>query len=401
MADDIRIRVGVQSNVKAGMDGVVRDVEAGGRSSSKRFDAAMTGRGFKETILKIFRGDISGAIDDLAHKFDNKMSAAAVKVGGVLTAAFTGFQAGQLLDRSFGLSDKIGGAFAKRFGESEDQGLKGFDKFREAYRSQLDKLGKEEESTGESSDAKKARENVENLTDALAQLREVASGVTGKAAGVAEKMMSELESRLKRAESLKEKIDRLESAIKPLEADNRALEQRGQEREAAALQATLKRQGIEEAVKAAGFEPGAIGRMVGQGARDMQAQADYLTRTALDDNFRRSEQQQSRQVARTQRRNDRLVALAEQSRVRFKGFEGNTTGVTPEEEAKWRKMNPRLARVLDAAKSQEAAKRNKENLEQLQRDAAQATIDAAKDTMKIRDNTAAIKELRDELKLGA
>lgn len=122
MADDIKIRVGVQNNVKAGMDGVVRDVRGG-------LDRSMRGKGFAEAFGKMVRGDISGALEDLQERMGKGMNGIAAKAvvwgGGIATALFAGFKAGKQLDEAFGLSDKIGGAIGnmltKQVGPTAEQ----------------------------------------------------------------------------------------------------------------------------------------------------------------------------------------------------------------------------------------------------------------------------------------
>lgn len=113
MADDIKIRVGVQSDVKSGMDKVVRDVR-GGMDRIK----GESGKGFKEAFQKIITGDFSGAIEDLQNRMDAGMKGIAAKAlvwgGGIATALVAGYKAGQKLDTMFGISDKIAEFFVPK-----------------------------------------------------------------------------------------------------------------------------------------------------------------------------------------------------------------------------------------------------------------------------------------------
>lgn len=113
MADEIKIKVGVQSDVKSGMDGVVRDVRSG--MNRIRSDS---GKGFKEAFQKIVTGDLSGAIEDLQARMDGGMKSITAKAfvwgGGIATAIFAGYKAGQKLDTMFGISDKIAEFFVPK-----------------------------------------------------------------------------------------------------------------------------------------------------------------------------------------------------------------------------------------------------------------------------------------------
>lgn len=128
MADDIKIKVGVQSNVKAGMDGVVRDVEKGADRARQAVDKSMRGKGFAEAFSKVLRGDISGALEDLQERMGKGFSGIAAKAlvwgGGIATALIAGFKAGQKLDEMFGLSDKAGGWLGNTFGTKLDDAAK-------------------------------------------------------------------------------------------------------------------------------------------------------------------------------------------------------------------------------------------------------------------------------------
>ena len=394
MADDIKIRVGVQNNVKAGMAGVVADVEHGAARAGDSFDRKMRGVGFRETILKFFRGDLSGAVDDIAMRFQTKMGAAGVKVAGVLTAAFAGFQAGQLLDKQFGLSDKLGNVFAKRFGESEDSGLKSFEKFKDVYRDVVKSVGEDDFIPGESSQAEKVRKQVESLTAAIEKLKAVS--VEGPSQGVADKMIGNLEQRLEKAKATQQEIADLEGKIKGKEAENAAIAQRGEARRDEAMQDAEKRRRFEEEAKAAGSKPGLMGRLMGQNERDMQAQADYETRIAMDDNFRRSEKQQQQQVDRADRRRQRLIKSAGESLRRW-CRDKDTIGMTEQDWKDFEKRDPRAARLLKADAAQQAAEANRQNMEDLQKRAAEAAIQAQKDAAETAKNTAGIKDLKDLL----
>jgi hypothetical protein len=124
--DAIRIQVGVASNVKAGMDSVVKDIN----SAKPRIEAIGkdSGKGFAEAFGKVLRGDISGAVEDVQRKLaegGKKISAVGLVWGaGIATALVAGVKAGIKLDEMFGISDKIGNALAKQFGTQEDELLR-------------------------------------------------------------------------------------------------------------------------------------------------------------------------------------------------------------------------------------------------------------------------------------
>lgn len=169
MADEIRIKVGVQSDVKSGMDNVVRDINSGARNI--KIDRAMSGKGFMEAFSKVLRGDISGAIEEMQERMNGGMKSLTAKAlvwgGGIATAIVAGFKAGQQLDKMFGISDKIAGLFVKA-------GPTGLDENTKRLRANRQAAEKEVE------DAKKlaqevAKKDVENQKAIIEERREAIS----------------------------------------------------------------------------------------------------------------------------------------------------------------------------------------------------------------------------------
>lgn len=127
MADEIKIKIGVQNNVKAGMDGVVRDIESGTRRAVAR-DRSGSGKGFAEAFGKAIRGDFSGAVEEMQERMNAGMKStwakAAVWGAGIASALVAGFKAGQALDQMLGLSDKIANIFVKPTAQGLDPATK-------------------------------------------------------------------------------------------------------------------------------------------------------------------------------------------------------------------------------------------------------------------------------------
>jgi hypothetical protein len=156
MADDIKIRVGVQSSVKADMDRLVRDMNLGaqkieasgsgtlesllkrgretdtakknedilselkyslgaqqsafveeskrlGSKSGAAFNSEFGGNRFKLALTQALRGNFSAALDTVTQS----ATAGGLRIAGALTAAFIGWDIGKRIDSAFGLSDKI------------------------------------------------------------------------------------------------------------------------------------------------------------------------------------------------------------------------------------------------------------------------------------------------------
>jgi hypothetical protein len=162
MSDDIKIRVGVSSTVKADMDKLVREIgigaskiksggptledllsrgkaadtkkkdeeilaslkdslsvqqaeyrknaeeigkiyKLGGTNAGESFKAGFTGRNFRTAIVQMMRGDFS-ALESMAGSWG-------AKIAGAFTAGFAGFKAGQAIDKWFDFSGKVAKAW--------------------------------------------------------------------------------------------------------------------------------------------------------------------------------------------------------------------------------------------------------------------------------------------------
>lgn len=159
MADDIKIRVGVQSSVKQDMDRLVADMglaakkvssagtlesmlararsadaakrdadilgelkyslraqqaafraesERLGRSSADAFTEEFGGSRFRIALNQALRGNFSAAFEAISGSATGWGS----KIAGALTAGFVGWGFGKKIDAALGLSDKIGNLFA-------------------------------------------------------------------------------------------------------------------------------------------------------------------------------------------------------------------------------------------------------------------------------------------------
>jgi hypothetical protein len=324
MSDEIKIRVGVQNNVKAGMDGVVRDV----RQGSQHFEqiGKTGGKGFAEAFGKAIRGDISGAMAGLNESLEGGMKGLTAKAvvwgGGIATALFAGIKAGQQLDKAFGLSDKIGGYFAGKFGAQEDTGLK----------QQLEDLRAARKEREEA-----AKEEIEN------------------------------QRKIKQA------------AIDGIEAQNEAIQDLGAEASKMAFQRAIDQKRFNEQAQAGGEKQGIVGRIMGRGDLDIQGVADRDMKAALDDDFRRQEADAERQVTRADNRRKKLLDMARKA-----GSEG-------------RARSPQLQRVWDAERKATDAADLRNNLDQLQKRAAEASIEAQKNALETAENTREIKRMQKEL----
>ena len=85
MSDEIKIRVGVQNNVQAGMANVVRDIKKQGKNM---------GEGWAEGFKNAAQGNVQGALTGIFGGF-------------IAGAAAAGWEAGKRLDAMLGLSDKV------------------------------------------------------------------------------------------------------------------------------------------------------------------------------------------------------------------------------------------------------------------------------------------------------
>ena len=162
MSDDIKIRVGVSSTVKADMDKLVREIGIGaskiksggptledllsrgktadtqkkndeilsslkdslavqkaeyrktadeltkiygrgGAESGEAFKRGFTGRNFRGALIGMMRGDLSALTEMIGP--------AAAKIGGIFTAAIAGWKLGQAIDKQFDISGKVAKAW--------------------------------------------------------------------------------------------------------------------------------------------------------------------------------------------------------------------------------------------------------------------------------------------------
>jgi hypothetical protein len=318
MADDIKIRVGVQNNVKAGMNGVVRDIE---RETSRLGTSSKgaTGRGFMEGFMKLSRGDISGLIADLQERLGAGMSSIAGKMllwgGGIATALVAGFKAGQQLDAALGLSDKISAALVNRFGTMEDDALK-------------QKVAA----------MRKSRETIE-------------------------------------AEKKKD----IESQIKMIEEENAVIEEAEKVSKERAIFDAEARQLWNKHAKAAATEQDAIGRITGRPNEDFQATADRSLKIGLDRNFYKQEKQAEKDANKMRRRQEKLQEMSDADALAG------------------RKSNPQIERFRRAMEKQEQADMIKKNLDDLQKRANEAQIEAMKNAKITADNTGLIKDMQKQL----
>jgi len=124
MSDDIKIRVGVQSDVKSGMSKIVKDI----RGQSEEM-----GRGFGAAFRQAAQGNVQGAINALFG-------------GAVAGAGIAGWQAGKALDEMFGISDKVSAAW-NRAAESSGRAWDAFYKGLRANRVAAEKDLTEEKET--------------------------------------------------------------------------------------------------------------------------------------------------------------------------------------------------------------------------------------------------------------
>lgn len=95
-------------------------------------DKGGSGKGFSEAFLKAFRGDISGALEELTGRMGGAMKGLAGKAtvwgAGIATALAAGWKAGGMIDDMLGISDKVAKAWnraAVAAGKSWDDFYKG------------------------------------------------------------------------------------------------------------------------------------------------------------------------------------------------------------------------------------------------------------------------------------
>lgn len=471
MADDIKIRVGVQNNVKAGMDSAVKSVNQSARQMAGGFGGAfrniLGGVGFMAvaTGIRNLIRDVSDLKDAAAQvDFDPRnfqiVRAVAEDTGvgaeqltaalGRLMKASSEVGTNKQMQQAFAalgisiddvlssnpeqLFQKIATGFAQTgdksaifdlFGRGAQKLIPtlremagGFDAVAnrgdiisnddlnrlDAMDDKLNKVGRTLKSWG----AAAVSGTVGWIEKVAARMGALSAGDTPEAGDRA--LAAEAEAtRAKQAQAAEDKriadeyaanrqreIYAVQEKTKALETENEAISTRGSERQRQAIQDADEQQRLTDEAKAAAFNPGTMGRIMGKGARDMQAQADYDLQMATDNDFRRSERQQQRQVDRAESRRKRLVADASKSLKRW-GFDKDTTGMSEEDWKNFEKRDPRAARLLKAEAAQAAAEANKQNMENLQKRAAEAAIQAQKDAAETAKNTAALKDLKDLL----
>lgn len=246
MGDDIRISVGVKSNVKQGMDQVVNDIDNGTKKIPQKLERAMSGKGFMEVFMKAVRGDISGAIEDLGERmgtgFNGIIAKAAVWGSGIATALFAGFKAGEQLDKTFGISDKL----SKLFVQKESTGLDPETKRLRAQRQEREKADADE---------------IKAYKEKIAKENEMLEDQT-------KKIKDEMEDRRREGKMFADQIENM------------------------------------------GTTADIISKLAGRGDMTGEQEVQRQYRMALDRDFRKSEIRQEREVARERRRRDMLLDQA-------------------------------------------------------------------------------------------
>lgn len=145
MQDDINIVIGAKSDVRAGVNQAERDLRRGVDRMRDNMDRAMRGKGFMESFGRIFRGDISGGIEELTDKAGagggkGLFAKFAMIGGGLATALVAGWKAGRALDDMLGISDKVSAAWNKAAVEAGNA----WDKFYKKLRSDRERAEKEQ-----------------------------------------------------------------------------------------------------------------------------------------------------------------------------------------------------------------------------------------------------------------
>jgi len=376
MADDIKIRVGVSNNVKAGMSGVIRDIEKSVPSGKA------AGKGFMESFMKGMRGDIAGAMQGFQESMGAGMTGIKAKAlvwgGGIATALFAGIKAGQMLDNTFGISDKLGNYFASKYGEVEDESLKGFRKAQLAYRKTKMDPNAIEKQEGESDASVKKRKEIADLEKNLGTLKSsVTEGIQGAEADTVGKWISYTEERIAKSKEELEKIAELDAKIKAVESDNKAIADLAGDERAAQFEARREDRNWKRLEKDAGFTSDVASRMMGRGDRGAAEEADRASRLAFDDDFRRQEKQVDRQESRMRERQRKLEARASD----------------PDQ----RRYSPQLQRVFAAEQKQQQIQQFAAQAKKKEADAWQAQIDAYEQAKKTAENTALLADLNKRL----
>ena len=131
--------------------------------------------------------------------------------------------------------------------------------------------------------------------------------------------------------------------------------------------------------KAAATEQDAIGRITGRPNEDFQAAADRSLKIGLDRNFYKQEKQAEKDADKMRRRQEKLEEIS-----RADALAG-------------RKSNPQIERFRRAMEKQEQADLIKKNLDDLQKRANEAQIEAMKNAKITADNTGLIKDMQKQL----
>lgn len=470
MADDIKIRVGVSNNVKAGMDGVVSDVRKGAQKAQGGFGGMrgiLGGIGVTAAVAGVRK--LIASVDDLGDQAEQvdfspanyqKLRAVAEDAGigadklgsalGRMNKAQAEIATDKKLQQAFSalgisvddvikarpdqLFEMIAAGLAKTGDRSAifdilgrgasaliptlAQVANGFDKVKVSSAGiisdkdieAIDKADKKLNALGRTLQVFGAKAiggaitGIETFFGRLGAIsgggspldydrmiaEEDARAKAEKAASDEARRKAEQERQMRNLETQR-KIDPLEAANKTLKSEQSDIKRADEDRRERADR--LKRE-VDDAAVRQNLE----GRLMGRGDRDQQANADYQSKRALDSTFDRQERDADRQQSRAERRRALLVREASKALGRFMP---NKTVLSDEEQsALMAKLPPRLRKILQAEKMQEKAARDKQNLEQLQRDAAQAQLDSVKLQQQIADNTDAIADLKQLLVVG-
>jgi hypothetical protein len=191
MSDDIKIRIGAENRVRAGVDAVGNDLNQA-KGKFERIGKS-GGKGFAEAFGKALRGDISGAMADFHEGMRGSMAGiigkAALWGSGIATAIFAGWKAGKALDKQFNISDKISNLMIREELKSAKE-----------YGDQLDAL-------------RAKRKALREEQEKAAKLEKEIAGYREKNAARQEKNVVKGMSAVDRYNYLSEKVERLQGGI--------------------------------------------------------------------------------------------------------------------------------------------------------------------------------------------
>jgi hypothetical protein len=188
----------------------------------------------------------------------------------------------------------------------------------------------------------------------------------------------------------------IKGKIKAIDEENQAMADAGQTAQAMAFQRAQDQDRWQKEREAGGVKQGIVGRIMGRGDLDMQGAADREMRMALDDDFRKQEVNAEKQAARADNRRKRLADMAEKERKRIGIGRDALTGELVADQP-GRRLSPRMRRILEAGNKAQAAEQNRQNLEALQRRAAEAAIKTQEQAILTAENTKKIRELQEKI----